>query len=161
METTRRRLASLRRFFRFFVALCHPFRQLDLFLRRKQRNTSDLFQIYLDRVVDVYALSRYFFLFLILRMIVRRDGVEVQIHILLQILDDLDVQLFQFLVELVHLFYVKVHFLQRIGDLLGGQFALGFTQLDQIADDGFFLLCCHSDALPFLFTEKFCQRSAP
>ncbi len=109
------------------VAVRHALRDLNLLLRVQKRHLTDFFQIHADRIVDVDAFGAC------------EDGFDlcdflVDILRNLDFLDDIDVQVFEFAVNLVHLIGVDPELVQRVHDFVVGQNALLLAGFQQFAD---------------------------
>jgi hypothetical protein len=132
--------------FRIAVTLCHPLCQFRFFIRRKQRHTTNFFQIDLDRVINGDALcGKCHF-----QIICHIQIVVIQRFICCSIIYDLNVQLFAAIDNRGKLIGVKIQFIQYIGNFFGCQFSVGFALFHQCINCHFFLF--HS-IVPPIFTH--------
>src|SRR5699024_12552864 len=87
-----------------------------------------------------------------------------------EVLDDLHTVRFERIVEFFNVLGVEVELAERVENLLCRELSLALAELDQLADDGLFILCCHSASnlsciFPYSFKISrsvyfFCLRSA-
>ena len=110
---------------RLGVSVRHALRDLNLLIRGEQRHFADLFEIHAHRVVDVDALDGG------QRALDLRDLlVDVLRHF--DVFNDVDIQLFEVVVDLFDLLLIELQLLQGIHDLLIGKHALLFAGLNQL-----------------------------
>ena len=128
------------------VPLCHPLCQLDLLLGSQQRHATDFLQIHLDRVVDTDALNRQQCIVILVVFAIKILAVQIG---QVDVVHDVDVQRFQCVIQLVHLFHIEIQLLQRIVDLSCCQLAIGFSAFDQAADHCLFVLYCQTNSSCF------------
>ena len=123
------------------IALGDTDRKLDLFLRGKQRYTTDLLEIDLDGVVDRDILSGIdgfraggrvgvIAVFGNIQSLKREILFDIGLY-------DLDTRLFERVIELFKLFGIDIHLADRIQNILVGDITLRLTEVCQLLDEIF------------------------
>ena len=119
------------------VAGLHGLSQLDLFVKGQQVDLADLLQIHTHGVVDAKGIHQSvgvydFFLGDLLQFLHRGAGLVAQIGQII-LTCRLNAQIFQHVVDLIHLLRADIHIFQYVQQFRGGQLALLLAALDQIA----------------------------
>ena len=103
--------------------------QVDFILRRKQRYTTDLFQINLNRVVNGNALCAENVLDIFVILFI--NDVQILYLQVVKVFDNLDALGFQIVINFFNLFRLKVKFTQSIQNFFGVQLSFTLTGINQ------------------------------
>ena len=128
------------------VARVHSLGQLDLLLRGQQVDLADLLQIHPYRVIGAEGVHHGVGVHHLL-LVDLLHGLQRGICVIGEVGDivlahGIDAQVFQGVIDLVHLIGLQIHVLQDVHQLGGGEVALLLTPLDQLSQ-----LFCAGDAL--------------
>ena len=141
------------------VACVHSLGQLDLLLRGQQVDLADFLQIHPHRIIGSEGVHHGVGVHHLL-LIDLLHGLQRGICVIGEVGDivlthRIDAQVFQGVIDLVHLIGLKIHVLQYIHQFGGGEVALLFTPLDQLSQ-----LFCAGDALYHLHDLHFASLHA-
>ena len=127
-----------------FVAVLDGDGKAHFFFGGKQRHAADLFQVNFDRVIDGDAFHAHAGI-KIVRICAGYIGKVDVINLdIAEVIDNLNAVRFQRIIEFFNVLRVEIQFADGVENLLCGELAFAFAELNQIADHGFLIGCCHS-----------------